>query len=104
VARPDDIGVSVSYPLPGTRFYELVREQLNGKTHWQDSNDLAMMFRGTYTSEFYREIRDLLHEQVSRQDPSATGARHNGAPHELRWQELMSRAGQYRSGNGAVAR
>ena len=24
-ARPDDIGVSVAYPLPGTKFYELVR-------------------------------------------------------------------------------
>ena len=24
-ARPDDVGVSVSYPLPGTKFYELVK-------------------------------------------------------------------------------
>ncbi|MBV8308417.1 MAG: B12-binding domain-containing radical SAM protein, partial [Gammaproteobacteria bacterium] len=48
-ARPDDVGVSVSYPLPGTRFHELVKAQLGSKTHWQDSNDLAMMFHGTYT-------------------------------------------------------
>src|SRR5262249_38454244 len=32
VAQPDDVGVSVSYPLPGTRFYELVKAQLGGKT------------------------------------------------------------------------
>ncbi|HKP74441.1 MAG TPA: radical SAM protein, partial [Longimicrobiaceae bacterium] len=29
--RPDDIGVSVAYPLPGTKFYERVRAQLGAK-------------------------------------------------------------------------
>ena len=53
-ARPDDVGVSVSYPLPGTKFYEMVKEQLGDKRHWQESNDLEMMFAGTYTSDFYR--------------------------------------------------
>jgi anaerobic magnesium-protoporphyrin IX monomethyl ester cyclase len=64
--RPDDVGVSVAYPLPGTKFFEQVKGQfLNGKRHWKDSGDLAMMFRGTYSSDFYRAIRDLLHEQVT---------------------------------------
>jgi anaerobic magnesium-protoporphyrin IX monomethyl ester cyclase len=94
-ARPDDIGVSVSYPLPGTRFFELVREQLQEKTRWQDSNDLAMMFRGTYTSEFYREVRNLLHEQVERQTTPL--AADTDAGHEGRWVELLSRERQYRS-------
>jgi anaerobic magnesium-protoporphyrin IX monomethyl ester cyclase len=66
-AAPDDIGVSVSYPLPGTRFYEKVKAQLGRKTHWEDSADLAMMFRGAYDSEFYRRVRDLLHAQVDLQ-------------------------------------
>ena len=66
-AAPDDIGVSVSYPLPGTKFYEQVKAQLGTKTHWEDSDDLAMMFRGAYDSEFYRRVRDLLHEQVTLQ-------------------------------------
>ena len=70
-AAPDDIGVSVSYPLPGTRFYELVKAQLGRKTHWRDSGDLAMMFRGAYDSEFYRRVRDLLHEQVALQQAKA---------------------------------
>ncbi|HEY4341981.1 MAG TPA: radical SAM protein, partial [Steroidobacteraceae bacterium] len=56
-AAPDDVGISVSYPLPGTAFYEQVKAQLGAKTHWQDSNDLAMMFQGTYGSEFYRTVR-----------------------------------------------
>src|SRR5581483_809153 len=63
-ARPDDVGVSVSYPLPGTKFHDLVSAQLGEKTHWQASGELAMMFHGTYTSPFYREVRDLLHEEV----------------------------------------
>ena len=63
-ARPDDVGVSVSYPLPGTKFYEAVKLQLGEKTHWQESNDLEMMFAGTYVSEFYRAVRNLLHDQV----------------------------------------
>lgn len=62
--RPDDIGVSVSYPLPGTDFYENVRQQLGAKTNWVDSADLSMMFKGAYTSEFYRELHDALHKEV----------------------------------------
>jgi radical SAM superfamily enzyme YgiQ (UPF0313 family) len=62
--RPDDIGVSVSYPLPGTKFFKRVREELGGKSNWVDSDDLAMMFKGAYTSEFYRAIRDALHAEV----------------------------------------
>ncbi|HEX5413019.1 MAG TPA: radical SAM protein [Terriglobia bacterium] len=62
--RPDDIGVSVSYPLPGTRFYQRVREELGAKSNWVDSDDLAMMFKGAYTSEFYRALRDALHAEV----------------------------------------
>jgi anaerobic magnesium-protoporphyrin IX monomethyl ester cyclase len=63
-ARPDDIGVSVAYPLPGTRFHEQVRAQLGSKTHWDDSADLAMMFQGAFDTGFYRRFRDLLHAQV----------------------------------------
>ncbi len=62
--RPDDIGVSVSYPLPGTRFFDRVRAQLGKKTNWSDSEDLSMMFQGAYTDEFYRALHDALHAQV----------------------------------------
>jgi anaerobic magnesium-protoporphyrin IX monomethyl ester cyclase len=66
--RPDDVGVSVSYPLPGTKFYEAVKQQLGAKTHWQESSDLEMMFAGTYHSELYRAVRNLLHDQVTQPD------------------------------------
>ncbi|MGH7616136.1 MAG: B12-binding domain-containing radical SAM protein [Gemmatimonadaceae bacterium] len=62
--RPDDIGVSVSYPLPGTKFHDAVHGQLGLRTNWVDSDDLAMLFQGTYTTAFYRRLRDALHEEV----------------------------------------
>ncbi len=62
--RPDDIGVSVSYPLPGTKFFDWVQSQLSGKTNWSDSEDLSMMFQGAYTDEFYRALHNALHAQV----------------------------------------
>jgi radical SAM superfamily enzyme YgiQ (UPF0313 family) len=69
--QPDDIGVSVAYPLPGTKFYNLVEAQLGAKRNWEESDDLAMMFRGAYTSEFYRALRDALHLEVAAGDHAA---------------------------------
>ena len=62
--RPDDIGVSFSYPLPNTRFYARVREQLGAKRNWSDSEDLCVMFKGAYSDHFYRAVRDALHAEV----------------------------------------
>lgn len=64
-ARPDALGVSVAYPLPGTPFYERVKIELGPKRNWTDSGELAMMFHGTYTGEFYRLVRDALHAEVA---------------------------------------
>ncbi len=58
---PDDIGASVSYPLPGTKFYETVKEQLKSKANWTDSDDLDLMFSNTYSKEFYRELHRYIH-------------------------------------------
>jgi radical SAM superfamily enzyme YgiQ (UPF0313 family) len=62
--KPDDIGVSVSYPLPRTKFYNLVGNQLGSKSNWSDSGELAMMFQGAFPSEFYRSLADSLHSEV----------------------------------------
>jgi anaerobic magnesium-protoporphyrin IX monomethyl ester cyclase len=62
--EPDDIGVSVAYPLPGTPFYDRVRADLGFKQNWSESGELAMMFHGTYTTEFYGRVRDALHDEV----------------------------------------
>ena len=62
--RPDDIGISFSYPLPGTVFYERVQMQLGHKRNWSDSNDLCIMYRAAYKTDFYRAVRDALHAEV----------------------------------------
>jgi anaerobic magnesium-protoporphyrin IX monomethyl ester cyclase len=64
-AWPDDVGVSVAYPLPGTKFHAAVRDQLGARTNWEETGDLAMLFQGTYTSAFYRRLRDALHAEVA---------------------------------------
>ena len=53
---PHSIGVSVSYPLPGTLFYEKVKADLREKTNWTDSDELKLMFRNTYQPAFYKQL------------------------------------------------
>lgn len=60
---PDDIGISVSYPLPGTRFYERVQSQLGDRQNWMDSSDLAMLYQGPFTTEFYRQLHSVVHKE-----------------------------------------
>jgi radical SAM superfamily enzyme YgiQ (UPF0313 family) len=62
--QPDDIGVSVSYPLPGTAFHRMVSSQLGTKENWSDSDDLDMMFQGAFTTDLYRALADALHLEV----------------------------------------
>ncbi len=59
---PDDLGISVSYPLPGTTFYENVRADFQEKKNWVDSDDLALMFRGTYSAAYYRKLHRYVHK------------------------------------------
>ena len=88
--RPDEIGVSVAYPLPGTEFHRMVRDQMRGRKNWVDSDDLAMLFQGTYTTDFYRRVRDLLHREVD-EGPGAV------AELDRAWAELGAEEEAHRS-------
>ena len=61
-----------------------------------------MMFRGTYSSEFYRAIRNLLHEQVSvgQLDAAGHAERYHQAKRRLarRWAALQSSESHFRVG------
>lgn len=59
--QPYDIGISVSYPLPGTKFYDNVSSQLTEKKNWTDSDDLHLMFKSTYSPQFYRYLQRFVH-------------------------------------------
>lgn len=58
---PDSLGISVSYPLPGTVFYSRVKAQLKEKTNWTDSDELKLMFRNTYPPAFYKQLHRYVH-------------------------------------------
>jgi anaerobic magnesium-protoporphyrin IX monomethyl ester cyclase len=90
--RPDDIGVSVAYPLPGTKFHQMVRSQLGLQQNWEHTDDLAMLFHGTYTTAFYRRIRDVLHDEVR------TGTRYDAA-----WSALADEESTHRSPSPLLA-
>jgi anaerobic magnesium-protoporphyrin IX monomethyl ester cyclase len=58
---PDYIGISVSYPLKDTPFYEKVVSQMGEKKNWADSGDLALMYPGKYHPDFYRSLYHFTH-------------------------------------------
>jgi radical SAM superfamily enzyme YgiQ (UPF0313 family) len=64
--QPHQIGISVSYPLPGTVFYEKVKEQLKEKANWTDSDELALMFHNTYKPSFYKQLHRYVHRNYRR--------------------------------------
>jgi radical SAM superfamily enzyme YgiQ (UPF0313 family) len=63
-AKPDDVGISVTYPLPGTKLHQLVSSGLGQKTNWTESGDLSMIFRGTFSTELYRALARAIHLEV----------------------------------------
>ncbi len=60
---PHDIGISVSYPLPGTKFHDKVKALLGDKQNWEVSDELAMMYPATYSPAFYRRLHRLTHKR-----------------------------------------
>lgn len=60
---PFDIGISVSYPLPGTKFYDIVQSKLGEKQNWTVSDDLDMMYPATYSPAFYKRLHRLVHKR-----------------------------------------
>jgi len=58
---PDVIGISVSYPLPGTPFHDRVLDQLGTKQNWQHADDLDLMYQGPFKTAFYRVLHRYTH-------------------------------------------
>jgi radical SAM superfamily enzyme YgiQ (UPF0313 family) len=59
--KPDSIGISISYPLKNTPFYQKVIHEMGEKKNWTDSGDLALMFPGEYHPDFYRALHRFTH-------------------------------------------
>ena len=63
---PHDIGISVSYPLPGTKFYERVKHDLQKKQNWNDSDELLLMYRSTFSPAYYKHLHRYVHKRFRR--------------------------------------
>jgi len=59
---PFEIGISVSYPLPGTSFYDKVKADLKKKTNWTDSDEMALMFCNTFPPSYYKQLHRYVHQ------------------------------------------
>ncbi|MDC8005759.1 radical SAM protein [Aureisphaera galaxeae] len=89
---PDNLGISVSYPLPGTKFYEKVRDDLKLKANWTDSDDLAMMFQGTFNSKYYKKLHRYVHKEYRKSQAIANFKRFFSNPLSLSGGGLRSMA------------
>lgn len=87
---PDNIGISVSYPLPGTKFYEKVKEDLTLKSNWKDSDDLEMMFHGTYKSNYYKKLQRYVHKEYRKRQGYANLRQVISNPLEMSLRKLKS--------------
>jgi len=63
---PEEIGISVSYPLPGTKFFDKVKDQLKAKSNWTDSDELALMYKGTFSPAYYKKLHRYVHKVYRR--------------------------------------
>lgn len=59
---PHEIGISVSYPLPGTVFYERVKSELKKKTNWTDSDEMALLFSNKFQPSYYKQLHVYVHQ------------------------------------------
>lgn len=90
---PHDIGISVSYPLPGTGFYDKVKQSLESKANWTDSDDLDLMFRNTYSPDFYRQLHRYVHRIFRKERAARQIGQLARAPAQLRiapWKRALS--------------
>jgi radical SAM superfamily enzyme YgiQ (UPF0313 family) len=66
--RPDDFSTTIAYPLPGTPFYEDVRDRLTvagtGAPDWTHTAENRMLFeRSGFSTHFYRRVIRWFHSE-----------------------------------------
>jgi anaerobic magnesium-protoporphyrin IX monomethyl ester cyclase len=87
---PDEVGISVSYPLPGTKFYEKVKSQLKEKENWRDSDDLDMMFNSTFGNQYYRQLHRYVHSIYQKHKGYSSLKKIFNNPLDLSYHDLRS--------------
>jgi radical SAM superfamily enzyme YgiQ (UPF0313 family) len=65
---PDEFSTTIAYPLPGTTFYEQVRDRLMFESDWMldwdyTAENKLLFNRGKYNTSFYRWVGKWLHKE-----------------------------------------
>lgn len=87
---PDDIGISVSYPLPETLFYEKVKASFQHKENWTDSDDLDMLFTGTFSKAYYRQLHRYVHKRFRQHQGYQQLKQLLQKPTQVSWKQLKA--------------
>lgn len=66
--RPDDFSTTIAYPLPGTAFYERIKDKLPSTEalvpDWDYTAENRLLFQtGTYDTAFYRRVIRWFHHE-----------------------------------------
>ncbi|MGI6374373.1 MAG: B12-binding domain-containing radical SAM protein [Anaerolineae bacterium] len=61
--RPTRFSSTIAYPLPGTPFHEQVRDRLAAAPDWDYTAENRMIYRGRYSTRFYRWVQRLLQHE-----------------------------------------
>ena len=67
-----------------------IAHELGQKRNWEDSDDLAMLYRGPYPTAFYRTLHTALHREFRLRRAWAGLRRALMAPHTLRVSHLRA--------------
>ena len=60
---PDEFSSTIAYPLPGTPFYERVRDELVEAPDWRHTAENRALYKGTHSTQFYRWVQRLLRKE-----------------------------------------
>lgn len=84
--EPEELGISVAYPLPGTPFYERVAARLTA-TSWSTAMDNTLLFEADHPQAFYDAAREVLRAEHALRTAPARGLRGaaGAAWHAGRW-------------------
>jgi anaerobic magnesium-protoporphyrin IX monomethyl ester cyclase len=101
---PDFVGISVSYPLPGTRYYEKVVGSLGTKRNWIESNDLDPLVPARFSAGFYRTLSRVVHAELHVARGARTLARVLRTPRSMSVAALRHVAGLRHAGRWMAGR
>lgn len=70
--NPDTLGVSIAYPVPGTEFYDIVKDRLvaDAEDRWEKTGaDYQLMFKSEYPEMYYRHLIQYVLKRLALRRP-----------------------------------